>query len=111
MDRGIEEWAVTTCGTSGLHQVNECEEAGTVSWQRWAAPDEVDTLHQSGDLPLGLDEASLLVLACPPHAVSCGIYEEDIDGNLSGTEKASQTHAATCLTPEPAGDCDVCGRP
>ena len=60
-----------------------CELAETMSWQRWATPEEIEMYHESGDLPMSETTAKILVLGCDDHTVN----------------NPQVTHAATCAAP------------
>lgn len=67
-----------------------CENVATLSWQRWAADDEVTRLHESEALPVDEDSAKLMVYGCDEHAIA--------------PELAALTHESTCSAP-PVCDC------
>lgn len=77
---------MTDCGAP------DCTQPPTLSWQRWATPEEVDHYHETGDLPKWETEARLMVYACDDHKIS--------------PEASARTHDATCHAP-PTCDCSV----
>lgn len=104
------------CGQSGSVRVLNCNAGGARSWQRWATQDEINTYHESGDLPAHETEAQVPVSSCNPHAVACGLAEEVVpnpDGSDTpgyvGTDLATKTHDAECTAPAPGEtSCSVC---